>query len=109
MNKKRVKMLDSIAGLGDPKPVAVLDEKYANMRTAMKKPGHGREKGISDYTIETVIAETKKRDRYGEQPIGFARDWALKPDAELMINADLADKWEAAGICVILTETKRAA
>lgn len=109
MNKKRVKFMESIAGLADPKPVSVLDEKYDKMRDQMRRPAQGREKGVSEYTINTVIAETKLRDRYGEKQVGFARDYSFKPGDEASIDAELADKWDALGLLTILGDVKKAA
>lgn len=99
--KKRVKFLDSIAILADPKPTDVLEEKYRDMKAKMlaRKP-----RPASAATIEEAINTTKLRDRYGEPSHGFARDMSFKPDQEALINADLAVKWEAAGICVILED-----
>lgn len=105
MKKKRVKILESIAGLADPKPRAELDAKYSKFKAGLE----AREKPPSKATIDFHVAEMKKRDRYGEPELGFKRDWAFRPDAEVTINADLADKWEESGICTILDDQKKAA
>jgi hypothetical protein len=99
--KVRVKILDSIAGLADPRPRAALDEKYRKMQADMKSR---RPKPVPDVVIEETIETTKKRDRYGEPELGFPRDWSFKPDQETMIGAEIAKKWEDAGICLILAE-----
>lgn len=104
--KVRVKMIDSIAGLADPKPRATLDEKYKKMQADMRGR---RPKPVPEIVIEQTLEETKKRDRYGEAEIGFPRDWSFKPDQEVLINADLARKWEEVGLCVILQDSKKAA
>lgn len=104
--KERVKILESIAGLADPKPPAELDEKY---RKQIELMNQGREKPLSDHAVKTAIADMKKHDRYGERAIGFPRDWSFKPGDEIAIDADLAAKWEAAGICAILKPEKKAA
>jgi hypothetical protein len=102
--KIKVKMLDSIAGLADPKSTETLDAKYKTMIDGMKarKP-----KAVPDTVMEETIAQTKLRDRYGETPLGFPRDWSFRPGEEVLIDAELARKWEAAGICV-LVEAKAA-
>ncbi len=103
--KKKVRMLDSVAGLGDPRPVEDLDQKYQAIRDRNK----AAERPLTERTIENQIATMKLRDRYAEKPLGFKRDWSFKVDQEAMIPADLAAKWEDAGLCVILTEEKKAA
>lgn len=97
--KTKVKFLDSIAGLGDPKSPAELDAQY---RVKIALLGQGREKPFSQAFCEEVIATYKKRDRYGEKPIGFARDFSFKIGDEAMIPSELAEKWQDAGICLIL-------
>lgn len=103
--KRRVRILESIAGLADPKPKADLDAKYERMRIANKN----LDKPLSDKTMEIRVAEMKLRDRYGESANGFPRDWSFKPNDEPLINAELADKWEASGICAAIAEKKSAA
>lgn len=101
--KKRVKFLDSIAVLADPKSKNDLDAKYARITEELK----GRQKPPTPAAIKNHIEEMKKADRYGETLYGFQRDMGFKPDQEALINADLAEKWEDAGICQILTEAKK--
>ena len=96
--KKRVKITDSIAVLADPKPTAELDAKYAKHREKLL----AREKPPSKATIDNEIAVLKKRDRYGEPVYGFKMDRGFKPDQEAVIDAALAEKWEASGACVII-------
>ncbi len=103
--KKRVKMTESIAVLADPQPVAELDRKYETVRENLLK----KDKPPSRTAIEETITTLKKQDRYGEPILGFPRDRGFKPDQEALIDAALAAKWEAAGICVILEGTARAA
>lgn len=103
----KVKMADSIAGLADPRPKAVLDARYDGIRKTMRAR---RPKPFPEMVIEETIAETKLRDRYGEQELGFARDWSFKPDQEVMIAESLARKWEDVGLCTIVEEgSKKAA
>jgi hypothetical protein len=96
--KKRVKIADSIAVLADPKPTAELDAKYAKHRDALL----ARDKPPSKATIDQEIKNLKLRDRYGEPAYGFKTDRGFKPDQEILIDATLAEKWEAVGMCVIL-------
>lgn len=101
MRKVKVKILDSIAGLKDPRSPSELDEKYRQQIQRMNK---GRQKPFSEGFVEELVSDFKKHDRYGEKPLGFARDWSFKPGDEVMINADLAEKWQDAGICTILAD-----
>jgi hypothetical protein len=104
--KKRVRIADSFAILADPRPRAELDAKYEKMRASMKAR---RPKPVSEPTIDEAIRVTKLRDRYGEPIYGFPRDRGFKPDQELLLDADLAAKWEADGKCVILEDAPRKA
>lgn len=104
--KKRVKITDSFAVLADPRPTRELDEKYAAIRAKLME----RDKPPSAATVNETIDTLKKRDRYGEPMLGFPRDRGFKPDQEVLISAELAEKWEAAGMCIILEEgSKKAA
>jgi hypothetical protein len=101
--KTRVKILVSIAGVGDPDR-ETLEKKYQAMRVWFEA------KRRSENFIEREIAEAKRVDRYDAPPTGFARDWSYKPGEEAMIDAELAKKWEAAGICAIVApEAKKIA
>ena len=99
--KKKVKITESIAGMADPKPKSVLDQKYSEHTAKLKAV----EKPPSIHTINQVIDDMKKRDRYGEPMLGFPRDWSFKPGDEVLIDADLADKWQEAGICQFVEES----
>jgi hypothetical protein len=99
----KVKLLDSIAGLADPRPKAMLDDKYDGIRKSMRAR---RPRPFPEVVIEETIADTKKRDRYGDPDLGFPRDWSFKPDQEAMVTEGLARKWEDAGICTILEDGK---
>ena len=101
--KRKVKMLDSVAGLADPKPIATLKEKYEKMNQTMRDR---TPKPVPEAIISETIAQTKLRDRYGEPVLGFPRDFSFRPDEEVLIDSELAKKWEAAGTCVILDEVK---
>jgi hypothetical protein len=100
-SKTRVKILTSIAGLGDPKTVEVLDAEYAKLRAQLsaktRKPAP-----LSDAKIDEIIARQKPLDRYGKKGMGFARDWVFRPDQEALIPPALAEPWQEAGICIIL-------
>jgi hypothetical protein len=105
MKKVKVRIIDSIAGLADPKSKAELDAKYdkfsGDLRNKDKPPSAG--------TIKMLIEEKKKADRYGDPSIGFPKDWSFKPKDEVMIEESLAVKWEDAGICVILDQSEASA
>jgi len=103
--KKKVRFLDSIAGMGDPRPTAELDAKYEAHRDKLRREAlarGGREP--SAYILDQIITDMKKQDRYGEKPIGFSRDWSFKPGDERVISSDLAEKWEDSGICIIVED-----
>ncbi len=106
MKKVKVKFLDSIAVLADPKPTHELDKKYADK---IEKMNRGREKPFSKYFVDNLIADMKKHDRYGEKQQGFLRDMAFKPGDEALIEETLAQDWEDAGVCVIQIESKKTA
>lgn len=106
MKKVKVKILEPIAGLGDPKPVTELDRKYERKIAEMNK---GRREQLSRTFTEELIASWKLQDRYGEKPLGFPRDFGYKVGDEPMISEDLAQKWEDSGICTILAEPTRKA
>ncbi len=100
--KKKVKFTQSISGLGDPDKDR-LNAEYDRIRKKSKA------QGFRDATIERIIEDRKVSDRYNEKPIGFKNDFSFKPEQEAYIPADLAEKWEESGICVIVPEPKKAA
>lgn len=104
MKKVRVKFLESIAGLADPKPKAELDEKYERIREENLR----RERPLSQATVEERIHAYKQTDRYGEPFIGFNKDFGFKVGDEAFILGEIASKWEASGICVILPDVPAA-
>lgn len=106
MRKIKVKILQSIAGMGDPRPKEELDVKYAR---AIQQMNRGRRNKLSDEYITELLTGWKQTDRYGEKPLGFATDFAFKPGDEPMIQEDLARKWEDSGVCVIVRDEKKAA
>jgi hypothetical protein len=105
MKKVKVKFLTSIAVMADPKPPAVLDEKYRRIVDGL----NAREKPPSASYVKMVIDENKKADRYGEIANGFTRDTGWKAGDEAFINADLAAKWQDAEICEIIADTGKKA
>lgn len=102
--KKRVKFLDSVAGLADPRPKAELDKKYQQLREKMETPPEGSDTGAPKRAIDAAIADAKKRDRYDDPRWGFPRDYVFKSGDEVMIDAKLAEHWEADGRCTIIEQ-----
>jgi hypothetical protein len=101
--KKRVKILVSIAGLGDP-DTAALDKKYQAIADGMNKRAAEANAKLKPETIQAVIAEYKRQDRYGDVKRGFRSDFAFPPGAEVTVPAAIAEHWEEAGICSILPD-----
>ena len=110
--KKRVKILQPIAGAGDPSP-AELERKYARIRgeqVARSKAAQAAGKpGVTEQQIESVVNEEKRRDATIPRVSGFIGPFSFKPGDEVSIDAELADKWEACGICSILPDNRKAA
>jgi hypothetical protein len=107
MKKLRVKFNEPVAVLADPRPIAELDRKYKQLREKMEnREIDGQPKPYPESPIRLRISEMKAADRYGEPYLGFLRDTGFKPDSEHMINADLAEKWEASGVCMIIREPR---
>lgn len=104
-NKVKVRFMESIAVLADPKTEDLLNQKYEDFARQLQL----KEKPPSAGTIKYLIDQKKKADRYGEPQLGFARDMAWKPGEEGFISADLAAKWQDNGICIILDADKKAA
>lgn len=106
--KKKVKMLESIAGLADPDRDK-LDREYAQImeRARVKADAEGRE--FKPGPVKLLIEERKKNDRYNDVIRGFKKDFAFKPGEEVLIPAAIAAAWEEAGLCVIIEDHKKAA
>jgi len=110
--KKKVKILvESIAGLGDAQPDAVA-RKYAKIEREMRSKARlNNGIKVSIYTEDqirsAVDAERRKDD--AEPRRGFTQDFSFKRGDEPLIDSELAEKWEAAGICAILDSGKKAA
>lgn len=104
-------MLVSIAGLGDANP-ADLQRKYEaterNMRSKLRMRDGIKSRIYSDEQIAAVVAEMKRKDA-AEPRRGFSSDFQFKPGDEPLIDAVLAEKWEAAGICVAVREADKKA
>jgi hypothetical protein len=96
--KVRVRFIESIAGLKDPLPKAVLDEKYARIRFEMEHPAD-RPKPFREAEILATIERLQKDDRYGEPSIGFVKDFAFRPGEIFSIPKEIADKWIEGDIC----------
>lgn len=110
--KKRVKMLVAIAGMGDAQPME-LAKKYAKTERDLRSKTRTRD-GVptqvhSEEYIAGVVNAAKRKDA-AEPRRGFPQDFQFKAGDEALIDAEIAEKWEAAGICVALTElVKKAA
>jgi hypothetical protein len=105
---KKVKFLTSIAGLADPDR-AKLDKKYEAFTQRAREASKKKGKEFKPLPVEMAIAELKQLDRYDDLCRGFKADFAFKTGDESLIPADVAAKWEAGGICVILADEKRVA
>jgi hypothetical protein len=99
--KKRVKFLTSIAGLADPDQQA-LDRKYERFTERKKLDAEKAGREFKPGPVKSAIVEFKKVDRYHDVSRGFERDFHFKTGDEGLIPADVAAKWEKAGICLIL-------
>jgi hypothetical protein len=96
MKMIKVKMLDSVSGLGDPSPT-VLEKKYHLMTLEMQ----GLKK--APHLIDDVIEAEKKRDAAAART-GFPTDYSFKPGETVLIPAAVAGNWQDSGRCVILDE-----
>lgn len=103
MKKIKVRIIEPIAGLADPRSTSELDEKYRRHVEAINK---GRQVPFSRGYVDDLIGRFKAHDRYGEKPIGFPRDWVFKAGDEVYINPELAEKWQESGICLILSSVE---
>jgi hypothetical protein len=107
-SKVRVKMLTSIAGLGDANP-ADLAKKYARMERDLRSKTRKRD-GITAqiYTEDQIagLVNSEKRRDADEPRRGFAQEFQFKAGEEALIDSLIAEKWEAAGICVALPAEK---
>jgi len=110
--KKRVKIQVSIAGSGDPSQTE-LERKYASLRRTLEE--HSRAARLMNKTgrtaeeIESTVAAERRKDAAIPRVSGFTAPFSFKPGEEIIIDAELADKWEAAGICSILPAEKKTA
>jgi hypothetical protein len=103
VEKVRVRFIESIAGLKDPLPREVLDEKYAKIRFQMENPVD-RKKPFREDEILATIERLRKDDRYAEAAYGFLRDYSFRPGEIFLIAKDIADKWIAGGICELAAD-----
>jgi len=109
--KKRVKILQSIAGTGDPSKED-LERKYTRIRSeaivrsnAAKQIG---KPGKTEAEIDSLVNEEKKRDAAIPRLSGHIGQFAYKPGDEVALDAELAEKWEACGVCTLLPNQKAA-
>lgn len=109
--KRRVKMLVSIAGLGDANP-SDLAKKYdrmeRDMRAKFRLSGGTKVRVFSDEQIASTI-ETERRKDAAEPRRGFSQDFSFKAGDEPLIDAGVAEKWEEGGICVAIQEPAKKA
>jgi hypothetical protein len=104
-------MLVSVAGLGDVQPAA-LAAKYAKTEKDMRaKARMNNGVRVSIYSEDQIAAavDAEKRKDAAAPNRGFTQDFSFKTGDEPLIDAMIADKWEAAGICVAIQESKKAA
>lgn len=103
--KKRVKFLESIAGLADPDTKA-LDRKYEEVTSRAKAKAAEQNRELKAITITSQINAYKAADRYNDVKRGFQKDFSFRPGQEASIPESVALVWEEAGICNILDEPK---
>jgi len=104
--KKRVKILvASIAGTGDPS-AAELEKKYSEIRRQYEAASDTAKKfgrpGRSPEEIERLVQAERDKDAQIPRVSGFTAPFAFRKGEEVLIDAELAAKWEASGICQIL-------
>lgn len=107
----KVKFLQAIAGLADPNK-AKLDRKYEEIRKhgeARKRSAEARGVKFSMAPVLREIEDRKIADRYDDVCRGFPSDFSFKTGDEAMIPATVAEHWQEAGICTILTEERKKA
>lgn len=104
MKKIKVTMLASVAGTGDPSPAA-LRQKYGRMLANLVKQSRDAQAsgkaGKSDEEIESLVSAEKRKDEKIPRVSGFDHEFSFKPKDVALIDADLAEKWQEAGICII--------
>ena len=98
---KKVKFLTSIAGLADP-DCAQLDKKYEQFKVRARQASEKKGREFKPGPVKLAIDELKQLDRYNDICRGFKQDFNFKTGDEGLIPADVAKKWEQAGICVVI-------
>jgi len=110
--KVRVTILQSIAGTGDPSP-ADLRRKYELMTVNLTQQSLAAQKagkqGRSDDEIAAAVDGERRKDAKIPRLAGFDHEFSFKPKDIAMIDSDLAEKWQDAGICIIEEVAKKAA
>ena len=107
MKKVKVTMLMSIAGTDDPS-AASLRQKYERLQASLVKQSLAAQQsgkpGKPDEDIEALVGAEKRKDEKIPRVSGFDHEFSFKPNDVALIDADLADKWQASGICIINAE-----
>jgi hypothetical protein len=107
MKKVKVTMLMSIAGTGDPS-AASLKQKYDRMLTNLAQQSRNAQAsgkpGKTDEEIEALVGAEKRKDSKIPRVSGFDHEFSFKPKDVAFIDADLAEKWQDGGICIIESE-----
>ncbi len=102
--KKKVTLLVSIAGTGDPSP-ASLASKYARMASTLAQQSVAAQSagkpGKSPEDIAALVDAERRKDARIPRLAGFDHEFSFKPKDVAFIDAALAVKWQEAGICII--------
>jgi hypothetical protein len=110
--KVKVTILQSVAGTGDPSP-ADLKRKYELMTVTMTQHSLTAQKagkqGRTDEEIAAIVETERRKDARTPRLAGFDHEFSFKPKDVALIDADLAEKWQDAGICIIEESAKKAA
>ena len=90
------------------RPLPLSKQKYDRMFTnlvAQSRAAQASGKpGKSDDDIEALVRAEKRKDEKIPRVSGFDHEFSFKPKDVALIDAELAEKWQAAGICVIDSE-----
>jgi hypothetical protein len=108
MKKVKVKILQSVAGAGDPSP-ASLQRKYETMAQTMTQQSvqaqTAGKRGKSAEEIDALVDAERRADAKIPRVAGFDHVFSFKPGDTPLIPADLAAKWQESGICLIEEES----
>lgn len=107
MKKVKVKILQSVAGTGDPSPEE-LHRKYVTMAKNLTQISLNAQKmgkrGKSDEEINDLVEAEKRSDARIPRVSGFTHQFSFKPGETALIDSTLAEKWQESGICLIEDE-----